>query len=272
MATPSGRRDSILACGCITADRVLRAGNCASRVRRGVTRRDSFPSGLIVESATGGRYELMPEQVAGQMSKSSANAITREALYVRVVMAADPRMIASAFTGFPFVPGLQASIVPSNERVRGATRSMCDTPPSPRGAVVLALGVDAPRLVLRDGPVAGRRHPRAAGEARTDGVQQRLTERFHAGRVHPDLPDALDGGVVGGEGGGALGTDLGAGGQADGGGEGGEDSRAPGGEDMGGDEWGLGERGSHTTQPSSGERERRGLTIRASTVRFRPNR
>src|SRR6187399_62143 len=38
------------------------------------------------------------------------------------------RMIASAFTGLAFVPGLQASIVPSSERVRGATRSMCDTP------------------------------------------------------------------------------------------------------------------------------------------------
>src|SRR5579862_8242815 len=36
--------------------------------------------------------------------------------------------IASALTGLPFVPGLQASIVPSSERTRGCTRSMCDTP------------------------------------------------------------------------------------------------------------------------------------------------
>jgi hypothetical protein len=62
------------------------------------------------------------------MPKRTANAVTREGLYVRVVMTADPRMIASAFSGFPFVPGRQASIAPSNERVRGATRSMCDTP------------------------------------------------------------------------------------------------------------------------------------------------
>src|SRR3954468_11864230 len=38
------------------------------------------------------------------------------------------RTIASARTGVPFVPGLHASIVPSSERVRGATRSMCDAP------------------------------------------------------------------------------------------------------------------------------------------------
>jgi hypothetical protein len=70
---------------------------------------------------------LSPEQVAGQIGKRTANAVTREGLYARVVMKADPRMIDSAFTGFPFVPGLQANIVPSSERVRGTTRSMCDT-------------------------------------------------------------------------------------------------------------------------------------------------
>src|SRR5947208_3651692 len=38
------------------------------------------------------------------------------------------RTIASAVTGTPFVPGLQASIVPSSDRVRGPTRSMCEVP------------------------------------------------------------------------------------------------------------------------------------------------
>ena len=46
--------------------------------------------GLVVDAASGGLYELSPEQVAGQMGKSSANAVTREGLYVRVVMTADP--------------------------------------------------------------------------------------------------------------------------------------------------------------------------------------
>ena len=36
--------------------------------------------------------------------------------------------ITSALIGLPFVPGLQASIVPSSERTRGLTRSMCDVP------------------------------------------------------------------------------------------------------------------------------------------------
>ena len=47
-------------------------------------------NGLVVDAATGGLYKLSPEQVAGQMGKSSASAVTREGLYVRVVMAADP--------------------------------------------------------------------------------------------------------------------------------------------------------------------------------------
>src|SRR5450759_3966419 len=38
------------------------------------------------------------------------------------------RMITCAVTGTPLVPGLQASIVPSSERTRGLTRSMCETP------------------------------------------------------------------------------------------------------------------------------------------------
>ncbi len=38
------------------------------------------------------------------------------------------RMIASAVTGRPLVPGLQASIVPSSVRARGPTRSMCESP------------------------------------------------------------------------------------------------------------------------------------------------
>ena len=46
--------------------------------------------GLVDDAATGGLYTLSPEQVAGQLGKSSANAVTREGLYVRVVMAADP--------------------------------------------------------------------------------------------------------------------------------------------------------------------------------------
>ncbi len=46
--------------------------------------------GLVVDAASSGLHELSPEQVAGQMSKSSANAVTREGLYVRVVMTADP--------------------------------------------------------------------------------------------------------------------------------------------------------------------------------------
>ena len=46
--------------------------------------------GLVVDAASGGLYKLSPEQVAGQMGKRTANAVTREGLYVRVVMAADP--------------------------------------------------------------------------------------------------------------------------------------------------------------------------------------
>src|SRR5215510_3361606 len=38
------------------------------------------------------------------------------------------KTIASAVTGVPFVPGLHASIVPSSDRTRGETRSMCETP------------------------------------------------------------------------------------------------------------------------------------------------
>src|SRR3954464_7266592 len=38
------------------------------------------------------------------------------------------RMIASAVTGAPFVPGLHASMVPSSVRMRGDTRSICDGP------------------------------------------------------------------------------------------------------------------------------------------------
>ena len=37
-------------------------------------------------------------------------------------------VITGAVTGRPFVPGLQASIIPSSERTRGVTRSMCETP------------------------------------------------------------------------------------------------------------------------------------------------
>ena len=69
---------------------MLRAGNCGLCVLCGVTRRNSLPSGLVVDAATGGLCELSPEQVAGQMGKSSANAVTREGLYVRVAMTADP--------------------------------------------------------------------------------------------------------------------------------------------------------------------------------------
>jgi hypothetical protein len=47
---------------------------------------------LVVDAAAGGRYELIPEQVACRMGKSSANAVTREGLYVRVVMAAHPKL------------------------------------------------------------------------------------------------------------------------------------------------------------------------------------
>jgi hypothetical protein len=45
----------------------------------------------MVDAASGGLYKLTPEQVAGELGKRSANAVTREGLYVRVVMAADPR-------------------------------------------------------------------------------------------------------------------------------------------------------------------------------------
>src|SRR5689334_4517415 len=38
------------------------------------------------------------------------------------------RMIVPATSGFPFVPGLCASIVPSRVRTRGLIRSMCDGP------------------------------------------------------------------------------------------------------------------------------------------------
>ena len=69
---------------------MLREGDCVLRVLCGVMQRNSFPSGLVVDAATGGLYKLSPDQVAGQMGKSSANAVTREGLYVRVVMAADP--------------------------------------------------------------------------------------------------------------------------------------------------------------------------------------
>src|ERR1041385_3281194 len=36
--------------------------------------------------------------------------------------------MTGAVTGCPFVPGLHASIIPSSDRTRGETRSMCDTP------------------------------------------------------------------------------------------------------------------------------------------------
>ena len=55
-----------------------------------MTRRDSLLIGLVVDSATGGRYKLSPEQVAGHMCTRPANAVTREGMYVRVVMAAEP--------------------------------------------------------------------------------------------------------------------------------------------------------------------------------------
>ena len=104
---------------------------------------------------------------------------------------------------------------PGQHRAFQRARARCDeidvrhpTPPSTPGAVVLTLGFDAPRLVLRDGPVAGCQHPGTSRQARTDGVEERLTEGLDAGRVHADLPDALDGRVVGGEGGGALGFRL----------------------------------------------------------------
>ena len=55
-----------------------------------MTQRHSLAIGLVVDAETGGLYEPSPEQMAGQMSTRKANAVTREGLYVRVVMAANP--------------------------------------------------------------------------------------------------------------------------------------------------------------------------------------
>ncbi len=54
--------------------------------------RDSLAIGLVVDAATGGLCKLSPEQVADRMGTSSANAVTREELYVRVVMAMDAKL------------------------------------------------------------------------------------------------------------------------------------------------------------------------------------
>src|SRR4029079_19156795 len=71
--------------------------------------------------------------------------------------------------------------------------------PAAPGAVLLALGVDAPRLVLADDPVARTAKARATGEARADGVEEGLRQRLDLRAVHAEAPDALERRIVGGE-------------------------------------------------------------------------
>ena len=101
--------------------------------------------------------------------------------------------IATAFTNFPVrarAPGPHRAL----QRARAVRRDVRPhAPPSPLGTVVLALDGDEPRLTLGDGPDAGRGHPRVAGETMTDGIEARLAEGFHTGRVDAGLPDALAG-------------------------------------------------------------------------------
>src|SRR5262249_57293646 len=67
-------------------------------------------------------------------------------------------------------------------------------------AVLLAPSIDPPRLIVLDGPVTRGAHGRASGQSRTDGVEELLSQAFDLGAIHPQPPDALENGVVCGEG------------------------------------------------------------------------
>ena len=102
------------------------------------------------------------------------------------------------------------------DRRIGDVREPPRPPPTPPGAVMLTRSVDAPTTCTARWP-------------------SRLTEGLDARRVHADLPDALDGRVVGGQGRGALGLRWCAYGEVEGGGDGCSRRRTP---EGGGDGWG----------------------------------